>query len=1326
MYKRKTHRKAQMTIFFIIGLLILAVFAMLWYLNARVAETQLTGPTEKIITDLLKTGAVPYYVGVCLEEQAKDGLTFVGETGGDIFTIDGGPAPWPTKVYNVTNRETFGISRPKLENDTIYPEPPGYPGGVGAVQQVPELRFGEPGRFGEVTLRRLCDVNGANSPHLFPPPNFISNVFCFQGMYSADYSTQWQLETYLEMNILNCTNWTAIRRETGYNVTATGEPNVTFRLGLTDVWADAYIPIRIEVGGQEPIFTVADFHQRFPVRLKRIVEFAATIANYDSFYLDWNMSRDYMIPGIYDTDMEFGVFTDYSSEGVWDDLVVIRDSASVIDGKNYIYKFARENRHPALDYIGVHTNWTMFDIVVMEGQEITINPNPPVTYTPTGEEQQRIYDPDEDHLTYYYTGWMETCNESFNFDAGMQNKFELALCSWQEPSHPSLYFLFPYEVGDMLNMSGEGWVTGRDWTVPEEVPRQWTQSEAYQETHRNATYTPTHDDIGPHNVTVWVCDEAGLCDYQIIRIMVFDYPELYLNGSNHYHDIPDDRASVEDVYELSADGTRKPYFGSFLAYAFADQDEPFQYVTLEENPVINLPRPMPLHSTNIQYIWNYTFNRSYHCNTNDLYETDTRDPVTCLEAYEIHRINLTIPELSVPPKRLDVSVYQCLPHRSDDDPWPYNKTGDAYDADHRCCSLGYQFNTSVGVHMGLSFAGPPDDPTEKKTVLENHFKDDFGQVVLHGPEGEVCRKNSMFTVSPLNPMHDALRMVASLCTGDGVRMIVTPQSIELMFMPDRVPLLDEVKYTVEQTAATPADYRPWGSWLGQTATCYEEPPSIGIYYHMKTHEEAVEPPAVGDTNMLVAMTRSDDSLYNDPIASSFKRKCSSNRGNVCDGEAELFLEPVQNCQDINRDLGEQEACNGPAIYWPHTQVLAEEGLDPATGLCTFDIGGECYHADVACTSSGYSGTITQRGSFELRQNLKRYPTGIDADGICNPNPTCGNNKNAYDVTNDGPAQYILKGATCEAGAIGTCSWTLPGAQYKVDCHEFTGRAESGEEFLDGEPDDYDWYCRYNGEIMQTYNYECEYKEGAAYDQSRQVGCKEQPSMVEPDFDRNACAACMDPALHPYGAPNAKIRTVRTGGEYFSSNCCGDDPDEGGYPFGEYMNGFRFRTLPSGSPSTFGNYQSDETICNDYFGSAGDADNPTHWIDNDCKDGANCEDWKCGGRMGPTGRACCSIDSQCRRISSLNNDAHAECRDDMCHCAPARSALRWDDWAGTYTSPYMTTGPFSMISLCVASRDAVFAATGYDQDRHIVISPVDPREYTFTIDAVNVDGGLDCR
>ena len=81
MHKKRFYRKAQLTLFILIGVFIIGVFAFVWYLNSSLAQGQLQAPTEKMIADLLKTGAIPYYVGVCLEENAKEGLLFVGQQG---------------------------------------------------------------------------------------------------------------------------------------------------------------------------------------------------------------------------------------------------------------------------------------------------------------------------------------------------------------------------------------------------------------------------------------------------------------------------------------------------------------------------------------------------------------------------------------------------------------------------------------------------------------------------------------------------------------------------------------------------------------------------------------------------------------------------------------------------------------------------------------------------------------------------------------------------------------------------------------------------------------------------------------------------------------------------------------------------------------------------------------------------------------------------------------------------------------------------------------------------------------------------------------------
>ncbi len=174
--KQFLDKKAQLTMFFLIGIFLIGVFAFIFYLNSQLAEDALRAPTEKILTDLLKSGAIPYYVGVCLEENAKDALFLAGQQGGNIFVDQKGPAPSPIRFIPLSYRVPYGISGPSLVNGTSYPHAPGYPGGEGKTSQVPNLNFGTWGRFGELSLRKLCDSYGANSPSAFEKYGYAGDV----------------------------------------------------------------------------------------------------------------------------------------------------------------------------------------------------------------------------------------------------------------------------------------------------------------------------------------------------------------------------------------------------------------------------------------------------------------------------------------------------------------------------------------------------------------------------------------------------------------------------------------------------------------------------------------------------------------------------------------------------------------------------------------------------------------------------------------------------------------------------------------------------------------------------------------------------------------------------------------------------------------------------------------------------------------------------------------------------------------------------------------------------------------------------------------------
>ncbi len=1275
MQKKRMNRKGQLTLFFLIGILLIAAFAFVWYLNTRVAEEQLQAPTEKLITDLLKTGAIPYYVGVCLENASKEGIVLAGKQAGDIFIDQGGSAPSPVRY--VGDRVPYGISAPFLVNGTVYPYPPGYPGGEGRLQQVPELNFRTEGRFGEVTLRGLCDSYGANSPYaryvFGTGADAITHIFCQAPyIYEDTLSTQWQLERFVEKTIVNCTDWEAIQDETGYNITPTGDPNVTVRLGLNDVYVDAYIPIVVRVGGREPVYTVGDFHTRLPVRLKTLVEYAMYLATYDAYRLNFNLTEHYQYPSIWDSNIDIRVTTPLKALGVWEEIITIEDAASVVDGENYIYQFARQNRYPALDYIGQElTNWTQFDIVLMENDTISIAPNPPNKTMPDGSLREYIYDPDEDNLTYYYTGWKSTCDEQFNFELGIPN----IECSRKEPTHPRNFFRFPNK-GVRLLSTLPGYPLALAWKLmdlwndrssllsdneeyPPDAPLNWTGSEAYKETRRNATYTPHHDDIGPHNLTVWACDEAGKCDYQIVRLMVFDYPDLHINGTNPYEDIPHDKASVEDFYRLSSEGSRA-YFSPLAGYVFSDAEEPFEYRIDHPLQIIDLPRSRYGWERDIRYIWNFTFNRTSHCLNGGCAEDNNKVE---------HQINLSLTVLDVPPRYMNVTVYQCLPHRNQLNPewamWPYNTSGyDPYEASHMCCSIGGEYNFSFEV---------PTDLNEEGTIeIRNQYGVELGSVTLHDEEDETIDCPEITDGEPIP------RCVKT----------ITDETIELTFTNPEL-YANPLNYTLKQTAADTAFYTeyPWGSWLPETEQCYGGNPKVGVLEFFEETDIPYSPPVVGETQTDYAGVTfapgeervAPDAWRNDVMLMKFARYCSGDRGNICNGRAERYFEPLDECPNMQNselganDYGEIESCMGP----PRT--LTSRELVPTGRSCEADIdcgdGNFCLKDECFERPTDSCGHYRQGETFESVFNLNRtFAPDQEADGTCNPNPTCAEDENTYDVETD-EGRYLIESATCN---LGECNWP----KETKDCWDYNGYTDT--RMIQN-------YCELSSDKTHFFTsiFKCQADEMPV--PARGAECtRDLEAEGDPDANRNACEACTEPT-------NA---AESMNGAWTGSTCCGDDIGEGGFAYGLY--GTPEVTSTSGNGLN-GEYQPVETVCDDYYG--GDSTLIENWIDNDCENGANCEDWHCYSppsgadpKRGPSGGYCCHAPSDCREVLSEPNDEYIGCGTEdaplECDCLNTKDTTNPTSFSEPYATYTLGSEPLTLPETCISS---------FAYDKHIQVN-----------------------
>ena len=90
-------KRAQVTLFIILGIVILAVVAFLLYLNGILTEANLKKLTEKTQAVPLQAQPVKQYITSCVEETAKEGITLLGLQGGYINPPED---PLPRSIIN--------------------------------------------------------------------------------------------------------------------------------------------------------------------------------------------------------------------------------------------------------------------------------------------------------------------------------------------------------------------------------------------------------------------------------------------------------------------------------------------------------------------------------------------------------------------------------------------------------------------------------------------------------------------------------------------------------------------------------------------------------------------------------------------------------------------------------------------------------------------------------------------------------------------------------------------------------------------------------------------------------------------------------------------------------------------------------------------------------------------------------------------------------------------------------------------------------------------------------------------------------------------------
>lgn len=355
MNKNKFSKKSQITVFIIIGIVILFLFGLVFYVVNYAAKKESGGEAQLTQEQLTEIKPIQNYVAFCLDKTSADALQLLGRQGGVIFKSQGGTI----KDYRADEEGAFYVKDGKYIipyaitllrfsiGATYFANPPQYPW----------LDYpGNPPKF-----------TGVFGEDQFPP------IYAIYGAHSL----QRQLEVYIDDHVKNCTDFSVFQSQ-GFTVVA-GEPNTSTIITKKDVSINLNFPLEITKTSTGQKVEISKFNSNQKVRLKTMYDFIKNIINQDITNITFNLDNTINSDG-----MRATVVRDYRGK---DDLITIMDTQSKIWNENYIVRFARKNRPPALRKINNPAKSFNVGDSIAENDAIA---------EPTAD------DPDEDKVSFVY------------------------------------------------------------------------------------------------------------------------------------------------------------------------------------------------------------------------------------------------------------------------------------------------------------------------------------------------------------------------------------------------------------------------------------------------------------------------------------------------------------------------------------------------------------------------------------------------------------------------------------------------------------------------------------------------------------------------------------------------------------------------------------------------------------------------------------------------------------------------------------------------------------------------------------------------------------
>ena len=662
----KGERKAQFTIFALLGLVIVIIVGLFIFSINQVFSQNLDAQAREAVQDFLSSGPINYYVDNCLELATNEAVEeFVNHK--HILNFDDAYNHEfiPLQVGGKTINVSYWIKKQQSCN-IVQMQKPDYPLANTSLNNLQNIYNTNvvcttpprvlSGFFGKNTFPRLCFPGSDNiffiSPddQLFSPcnlniysdlPNFLP-----QNPTNNFYNLENILATSINKSMDQCANFSIFNDLQGHNVTMLDDPVFDIIFQPESFSVKATYPFEVKLRNRQPVITSYSFEYQSDIRITKLQRFIIDLLRRETQNIFFNASRDYNQALDYDeninvTRIDF-IDSDIADDVKFDWILNITDTLSLLNQTPLSIFVGIQNRKPALDYIRTTNPTNPFHIVAVQNESITLTP--------------RGYDPDDREVQYLYSGWREDYDQRFRLDDPN--------CSFEEIQ----------SLEDLENC-----VELIEYNSEDDRPRNWTRSDLFQETFRDAKIHLNESDIGPRNVTITIRDIAGLIDYQVIKILVFDLPTAVITINNLIPGPPDGVVSVEDPFEFSGQDSAPPsigvgneivsyHFKSFLENSLVDPL--FQKTTIYPNASINIPDDVNDQISNIRTIGNLLLNII----GKHIFELTVTANIPWLNDFQLSDTT-----------EKEIEVVSCFPHRASSPSYPYNNNLNPYLANHTCC-----------------------------------------------------------------------------------------------------------------------------------------------------------------------------------------------------------------------------------------------------------------------------------------------------------------------------------------------------------------------------------------------------------------------------------------------------------------------------------------------------------------------------------------------------------------------------------------------------------------------------------------------------------------